>query len=250
MNDSPVRIALVGDYSPSVTAHRAIPIALKLTTEATGRPIDGVWCDSTHVSRWNEAEFAGYDGIWCVPASPYKSMDGALRAIRHARERKQPFLGTCGGFQYALIEFARNVLGMAEADHAESNPETRTPVISPLACELVEKSGAIQFKPGSRLADIYGASSATEQYHCRYGLNPGFEQRLRTSNLHVTGTDVENATRAVELRDHPFFIATLFQPERSSLKNERHPIIQAFVAACDAAASSASLARSISAAHP
>src|SRR5205809_607084 len=77
-----------------------------------------------------------FHGIWCVPGSPYRSMDGALRANRFARENGRPFLGTCGGFQHAIIESLRNVAGLKHADHAESNPDAKMPVIVRLACSL------------------------------------------------------------------------------------------------------------------
>ena len=110
--------------------------------------------------------------MWVVPASPYENMAGTLDAIRFARETKRPLLGTCGGFQHVLIEFARHVAGFATADHAETNPTADTLVVAPLACSLVEKTGAIRFAPGSLIHAAYGRSTAQEGYHCNYGLNP------------------------------------------------------------------------------
>src|SRR5690606_14919504 len=113
-----------------------------------------------------------FDALWCVPGSPYRSMDGALRAIRAARESGRPFLGTCAGFQHAVIEYARNVLGWADAEHAESAPEASRRVVTPLACSLVEERRRVRFAPRSRLANAYGETEAEEGYHCRFGLNP------------------------------------------------------------------------------
>jgi CTP synthase (UTP-ammonia lyase) len=169
-----------------------------------------------------------------VPASPYADMDAALAAIRMARESGRPFLGTCGGFQHALIEYVRNVLGLADADHAETNPEAERMVIAPLACSLVEKAGALRLCAGSRLREIYGADAAEEVYHCRYGLNPRYAGALfgnPATGLRVGATDDAGEVRAVELAGHPFFVATLFQPERSGLRGVAHPLITAFVAA-------------------
>jgi CTP synthase (UTP-ammonia lyase) len=95
---------------------------------------------------------AGFDGLWCVPASPYRSMDGALTAIRFARERSRPFLGTCGGFQHAVIEYARNVLGWPDAEHAETSPDAARPVINELECALVEATETVTLFPGTRIA--------------------------------------------------------------------------------------------------
>ena len=129
-------IALIGDRDDAVTAHRAIPKALALAAEATGVDLRPAWVATDGINA--DADLAGYDGFWCVPASPYRSMDGALRAIRFARTHDKPFLGTCGGFQHAVVEYARNVLGWADADHAETAPDAARAVIVPLACSLVE----------------------------------------------------------------------------------------------------------------
>jgi CTP synthase (UTP-ammonia lyase) len=163
-------------------------------------------------------------------------MGGALRAIRFARERGVPFLGTCGGFQHALIEYARNVLGMEGADHAESNPEAATHIITPLACSLVGAKGRIALAEGSRVRDIYGAGEAAEEYHCNFGFNPQYRTLLDVGALRVTGIDEGGDARVVELDGHPFFIATLFQPELSALSGGRHPLVAAYVraAACEA----------------
>jgi CTP synthase (UTP-ammonia lyase) len=94
----------------------------------------------------------GFDGLWCVPGSPYASMEGALNAIRQARESGLPFLGTCGGFQHALIEVARDLLGLADADHSESNPGGDVLLIDRLSCSLVGARGRLHVVAGSRLA--------------------------------------------------------------------------------------------------
>ena len=114
--------------------------------------------------------------------------------------------------------------------HAELDPEAADPVIAPLVCSLVEKSGEIRLEKGSRLAAIYGTDTATEEYHCRYGLNAVYGARLASGPLRVSGRDGDGDVRAVELDGHPFFMATLFQPERSALAARSHPLILAFVA--------------------
>src|SRR5262245_43178094 len=118
-----VRIALVGDYSPEVPAHIAIPRALALAAEVVECDVAPDWIATPELASGADDRLAAYHAVWCVPASPYASMDGALNAIRFARETGRPFLGTCGGCQHALIEYARGPLGLAGADHAESNPD-------------------------------------------------------------------------------------------------------------------------------
>jgi CTP synthase (UTP-ammonia lyase) len=226
-----IRIGLVGNYNPTVPAHQAIPIALRLAGQTLACDVEGIWLETETIQGDVAALLGDFTAIWCVPNSPYKSMDGALAAIRFARESGRPFLGTCGGFQHALIEYARNVLGLSEASHAESDPDANFALISPLSCSLVEKHGEIILEDQSRLREFYGASTVSEEYHCNYGLNPQFEQLFATTPLHICGRDTAGEVRVVELTDHPFFFATLFQPERSALRVQKHPLIRAYVQA-------------------
>src|SRR5205814_7503485 len=141
--------------------------------------------------------------VWVVPASPYVDTEAALAAIRFARENGIPFLGTCGGFQHALIEFARHALGRADAEHAETAPAAACPLIAPLACPLVEATGTIRLAPGSKLRRAYGTGEITEGYRCRFGLNPACEGLFAGSPLQVVGRDDGGEVRAVELDGHP-----------------------------------------------
>ena len=225
-----ILIGLVGDYDASVTAHQAIPIGLRLAGDASGVGVEWQWVPTEDVR--GAAQVSGFDGLWCVPATPYRNMEGALLAIRQARESRRPFLGTCGGFQHAVIEYARNVLGWADADHAETAPGAARPVIAPLACGLVEAAGTVRFFPDTRIAKAYATTESTEGYHCRYGLNPEFRSALVSGPLRATAEDSAGDVRAVELDGHPFFVATLFQPERAALQGRVPPLVKAFVQAC------------------
>jgi CTP synthase (UTP-ammonia lyase) len=158
-------------------------------------------------------------------------MEGALRVIRFAREKDRPFLGTCGGCQHAVLEFARNVLNISAAGHQESDPATSEPVITNLACSLIEASETLRPVKGTRFHEIYGADEIRETYHCSYGLNPDYIPRLVLGGLRVGVLGPNGEARAVELPTRRFFLATLFQPERSSLTGKRHALITAFVAA-------------------
>src|SRR5215472_8171454 len=168
---SQLRIALVGDYNSSVTAHQAIPIALDLASAELGVQVAFDWVATAKIKD-AASDLSSYQGVWCVPASPYENMQGALDAIRFARERQIPFLGTCGGFQHALIEYAQNVLGMTNIEHAETNPSAAQPLISPLSCSLVETEAEIILEPESLLYKSYGTARIREEYHCGYGPNP------------------------------------------------------------------------------
>ena len=224
-----VRIALVGDYNDTVPAHQAIPRALSLAADMLATNITFTWLPTKDIT--SSSVLVPFHAFWCVPASPYRSMDGALQAIEFARSQQRPFLGTCGGFQHAIIEYARNVLGWSDADHGETAPLAERAVIVPLACALVETTDRIRLRSNSRIARIYGCSEITEGYRCRYGLNEAFQASLVSGALQIGAEDDAGEIRAIELNDHPFFIATLFQPERKALVGQIPPLAAAFVQA-------------------
>lgn len=225
-----VRVGLVGDRSATVIAHQAIPVALEMAAQAIGADLQHEWLPTDRIDAGED--FDGFDGLWCVPGGPYRSMTGALTAIRHARESGTPLTASCAGFQHVVIEWARNVLGWVDADHSEVSPDASRAVISALSCGLLEGEGRVQFRSGSRLATAYGALEADEEYLCRFGLNLDFTATLLSGRLRATATDTLGEVRAVELVDHPFFVATLFQGERSALKGRLPPLTRAFVRAC------------------
>jgi CTP synthase (UTP-ammonia lyase) len=224
------RIALVGDYDENIVAHRAIPIALELAVNDLRADVSWEWLPTRELQPTAEARLEPYAAVWCVPGSPYRNTHGVIEAIRFARLQRRPFLGTCGGFQHALLEYAQAVWGI-DAMHAETNPEAEDPVIAPLVCSLVEVRGGLRLEPGSRLRAIYGRDSASEEYHCNYGLNPRYATRLQSGPLEIAARDDEGGVRAVELGEHPFFIGTLFQPERAAVREQTPPLVKAFVGA-------------------
>ena len=230
METRAIHIALIGDHDPQVTAHQAIPVALGMAAEHSGRDIQFQWLATDRINV--DTPLDDFDGFWCVPASPYRDMDGALRAIRFAREQQRPFLGTCGGFQHAVLEFARNVLGWKDAEHGETSPDATRALLTPLSCALVEAVDSIHLVEGSLIARAYETAEIREGYRCRYGVNPEFERELLTQQLHAVGHDSAGDLRAVELTDHPFFVATLFQPERAALKGLLPPLVKALIEAC------------------
>lgn len=228
---SNTRIALIGDYSSSLTAHITIPPALELAAKALNLDVEPVWIHTTKLTI-EEAirSLRRYEGIWCVPGPPYANMEGAISAISLARTEGVPFLGTCAGFQHALIEYFRNVIGVTNAAHAEVNPEAERPLISKLSCSLVEVTATVRLIPGSLTAGLYGIDRVEEGYRCNYGLNPEFAPLLHDrDDIRIEGTDDAGEIRIIRLQHHPFFLATLFQPQRSSLKGLIHPLIREFV---------------------
>lgn len=225
-----IQIGLIGDYKEEVKAHIAIPRALRLTADALGLQVDCDWIPTTALADAYESKLSAYQALWIVPASPYASMQGALNGIRYARENQIPALGTCGGFQHMILEFARDVMGLAEADHAEIHPESPMLLVTPLSCAFREHVHRFLLAPGSRTAAAYGASETIEQYGiCNYGLNPAFAAQVSQAGFRITGVDEDGETRIMELDGHPFFFGTLFQPERSAFKGIVHPLIREFV---------------------
>ncbi|ELQ08152.1 hypothetical protein A988_23864 [Pseudomonas syringae BRIP39023] len=225
-----IRIGLIGDFSADVAAHQAIPLALQRAAEVAQVPVGFEWLPTPRIG--SGAQLAEFDGLWCVPASPYRDMQGALTAIRFAREHRVPFLGTCGGFQHALLEYARHQLGWADAEHGETAPDAANVIIEPLSCSLVESVAAIQLQPDTLIAQAYGRLDIEERYHCRYGLRRELESALFGEHLKVSGRGLEGEVRCMELQGHPFYVATLFQPERAALQGQTPAVVAAFVRAC------------------
>ncbi|MCT2588805.1 hypothetical protein LHJ74_02430 [Streptomyces sp. N2-109] len=225
------RIALVGDRSPHVRSHMRVPGLLDALRERDGLDLDAYWIPTEEAT--DVTALAAFDAVWVLPGSPYRSEAGALAAIRTAREHRIPFLGTCAGFQHVLLEYARNVCGLATVEHAENTPDTpaKDAVVVPLACSLVGHEGTIELAAGSRAERLIGAEQSVERYHCNYGANPYHVDFLRARGMRFTGTDAEGEVRVAELPGHPFFLATLFQPELADDGSRPHPLIRGLAAA-------------------
>lgn len=237
MTQHTARIALVGDRSANVRAHARIPglIDALLTRESIA--LDPYWIATPDAA---DSDLTGFDAIWLAPGSPYASPEGALRAVRTAREHAIPFLGTCGGFQYALLEYARDLCGLSEVENAEVHPEAKQQLIVPLECSLMGHEEAVMIVPGSMAARISGPGRRAERYHCAFGLNAEYLEALTVGGLRFTGFDDSGNVRIMELPGHPFFMGTLFQPELQGDGTQPHPIIAALgTAAAHHAAASA-----------
>jgi CTP synthase (UTP-ammonia lyase) len=226
-------LAIVADFDSTSRSHTATNDAIAHSADALGLAVEPRWIDTAELARPDGLKsLADCSGFWIGPGSPYKSLEGALSAIRRAREQEVPLLGTCGGFQHLILEYARNVLGFREAEHEESAPEASQLFISRLACSLVGRTMSINLESGSMLARIYGRTSVQEEYLCNFGVNPDYVDTLRASGLQVVGSDAEGMVRAVELPGHPFFVGTLFLPQHRSTRSSPHPLVSAFIKAC------------------
>ncbi|HZF92950.1 CTP synthase C-terminal region-related (seleno)protein [Streptomyces sp.] len=243
------RVALVGDRTPNVVSHARVPRLLDALATRDRLVLDPYWIPSEDAEA--DGAVRGFDAVWVVPGSPYRSEAGVLAAIRTAREEGIPFLGTCGGFQHALLEFARAVCGLTRVAHAENDPDADDFLIEPLACSLAGHEAAVRLEPGSLVHSLLGVERTVERYSCRYGPSRHLDT-LRGHGLRFSGHDENGAVRIAELPGHPFFVATLFQPELSGDGSRPHPVIRALAraAAEHAAAREARSARLPPAAQP
>ncbi|MEU9034267.1 hypothetical protein AB0D45_05050 [Streptomyces sp. NPDC048352] len=231
------RIALVGDRSPHVESHTRIPLLLEALAARDGLVLDGYWIPTAGAEAEAAAgTLSGFDAVWVLPGSPYASEAGALAAIRVAREEGIPFLGTCGGFQHALLEYARGVCALPDAAHAENDPGADDPLIAPLACSLAGHEAVVRAEPGSLAESALGADRSTERYHCHYGPVARHLPTLAAHGLRLSGHDEDGRVRMAELPGHPFFLATLFQPELAGDGSRPHPVIRALAVAAVARA--------------
>jgi CTP synthase (UTP-ammonia lyase) len=237
-----VRIGILGDLDPASRGHKAINDALQHAAAKLKTKVDGQWIPTSSIlSPDAKKMLESFDGIWAAPGSPYKSFDGMLKGIEFARTRDWPFLGTCGGFQYAFIECARNVLGIKDADSAENNSASKNIIIYPVACAVPDRkkdapklSGMvpeIRLRPGSYLQSFYGQDTATEEFFCNFEVNPDFEWAAMEAGFPVVARGAQGEIRAIESPTHRFYIATLFQPQLTSKPKNPHPLVLAFVQA-------------------
>lgn len=215
-------IAVVGDRDTSYLTHRELDAAIaRLPTWAEAR-----WVATDKLS------LDGVDGVWLAPGTPYRDDAAVYDAIRHAREGGLPFLGTCGGFQYALVELARNVAGIEYAEHAETDPGASDPVVGLLGCSLVSARRTVTPVGGTRLAETCGSDPFDGFHWCNYGLSDAWRPALERAGLVVNAHAEDAGVEGFELPGHPFYVATLFQPQVGAANGAPlHPLIRAFCAA-------------------
>jgi CTP synthase (UTP-ammonia lyase) len=239
-----VRIGILGDFNADFRSHHATNDALKHAARKLKMEVQGEWIPTPSLDN-PEAEktLETFDGLWGAPGSPCKSFDGMLKGIEFARRRDWPYLGTCAGFQYAFIEFARNVLHIADADSAENNSGSKNVIIYPVACAVPDRNGntpklsgpvpEIRLRPGSYLQTYYGKDKevVTEEFFCNFEINPEFEWTTMEAGFPVVARGPQGEIRAIESPTHRFYLATLFQPQLSSTEKNPHPLVLAFVRA-------------------
>lgn len=237
-----VNIAMVGKYVQLRDAYLSVIEALKHGRFAHQVQVRIHWVDAERLT--NETApllLKGIDGIVVPGGFGYRGIEGKIAAIKYARENGVPFLGLCLGLQCAVIEFARNVCGLTEANSAEFDEKTSHPVIALMDEQrrVVQKGGTMRLgaypcflKPETKIAEIYKKHLVYERHRHRYEVNPRYHEILERHGMVLGGISPDGKlVEAIELPDHPFFVATQFHPEFKSRPNRPHPLFSAFIEA-------------------
>jgi len=237
-----VRIGLIGKYIELKDSYKSIAESFIHAGVVNETKVEIEWIHSEEISDDNVREkFKGLSGILVAPGFGNRGIEGKIAAIRYARENGLPFFGICLGMQCAVIEFARNVLGMQNAHSTEMNPDTPYPVI-----DLLEGQKKVTNKGGTmrlgaypcRLAEnsnahhIYGKTTIYERHRHRFEFNNEYLQQFESHGMIATGINPEGGlVEIVEVRDHPWFVGVQFHPEYKSTVESPQPLFVSFVKA-------------------
>ena len=242
-----VKIGLVGKYVELHDSYISVNEALKHGGIATHSAVDIHWIDSGTLEGDDvdlDAILGDMDGILVPGGFGSRGIEGKINACRYARTHGVPYLGICLGMQIAIIEFARDVLGMADANSAEIDPSTTHPVIDilPEQKDVTDMGGTMRLgqypctlNPESKAYSLYGASMIYERHRHRYEVNNDYRPDLLNGGMIFAGTSPDNhIVEMVEIPDHPWFVAGQFHPEFKSRPNRPHPLFRGFVTAAAA----------------
>jgi CTP synthase len=238
-----LEVALVGKYIELPDAYLSVTEAIRHAGWANERSIVIRWVDSEALTADNTAErLAGVAGVVVPGGFGHRGIEGKVLAARYAREHKVPYLGLCLGLQCGVIEFARDVAGAPGANSTEFDLFTDHPVIDfmPDQRELEEKGGTMRLglypaklTPGSRAAEAYGTEVIYERHRHRFEVNNQYRQQLEAAGMLLSGQSPDGRlVEIVELKDHPWFVASQFHPEFKSRPDRPHPLFDGFVRAC------------------
>ena len=237
-----VTIALVGKYVQLHDAYLSVNEALKHAGYAKGTSIDLKWIDSETVTEDNCAEvFAGVDGILVPGGFGNRGIEGKIAAVRYARENAIPYLGLCLGMQVAVIEFARHVAKLEDANSREFDEYAPYRVIDfmPGQNDEIDKGGTLRLgaypcviAPGTTMEKCYGRTEISERHRHRYEFNNDYREQLQAAGLVISGVSPDGRlVETVEVPGHPFFVGVQFHPEFKSRPNRPHPLFLGFVSA-------------------
>ena len=237
-----VEVALVGKYTELPDAYKSINESFIHAGAMNHAKVKVKYIPAEQITAENAAEMlAGVSGVFVAPGSGLRGFEGKVAAVRYARENNVPFFGVGLGMQASIIEFARNVLGMADAHSRELDPQTKSPVIDLMEEQkkVTEKGGtmrlggyACSLKSDSKAAQAYASDSIVERHRHRYEFNGAYLQQFEDSGMVATGVNPETGlVEVLELKNHPWFVAVMFNPEYKSTVSTPAPLFVAFVAA-------------------
>lgn len=237
-----VRVALIGKYVELPDAYKSIVEALLHAAGWQGVQVEIWWIHSGDLTDDNvERRLKGADGILVAPGFGTRAIEGKLAALRYARERQIPTFGICLGMQMMVVEFARHVLGWAEAHSVEMNPDTPYPVITLMSEQqgLVQLGGTMRLgaypcdlRKGTLAYRLYQKARIYERHRHRYELNPAYQSALEEAGLVISGVYTEkNLAEIIELSGHPFYVGVQFHPEFQSRVEVPHPLFTGFIRA-------------------
>ena len=238
-----VEVALVGKYTELPDAYKSINESFIHAGAANHCKVKVHYVAAEGITADNVAEqLGGVSGIFVAPGSGVRGFEGKLEAVRYARENNVPFFGVCLGMESAVIEFARNVLGLKDAQSREMDPKTKNPVVDIMEEQkkVTLKGGTIMrlggyactLKSGSKVAQAYGKESIVERHRHRYEFNSNYLEQFEQAGMMAVGTNPETGlVEAIELANHPWFVGTLFNPEYHSTVATPAPLFVSFVAA-------------------
>ncbi|MDF2565786.1 MAG: hypothetical protein K0Q53_2190 [Massilibacillus sp.] len=168
-----IKIGIIGDFESGRQSHEATNEALNHCADYLGICLESQWLPTESLEKDIDKSVTYFDGLWCAPGE-YKSIQGALNAIQFARENDYPFIGTCAGFQHTVLEYARNKLGLHDAQHTEYDPNASNLIITALSC-LIGKTGKIFINKNSKVYKFYNKTEIEERFSCNFGLTPIIE---------------------------------------------------------------------------
>lgn len=237
-----VKIALVGKYITLHDAYISVVEALKHGGVANSAEVDIKWVDSETVTDENAAEIlSDVSGILVPGGFGDRGIEGKISAIRYAREHKIPFLGLCLGMQLSIVEFSRNVIGYNDAHSVELRPDTQHPVIHLMPDQegINDIGGTLRLgsypcilDENSKAYEVYGKKEISERHRHRYEVNNDYRKVLVENGMTLSGISPDGRiVEMIELKDHPWFLATQAHPELKSRPNRPHPLFKGFVEA-------------------
>ena len=237
-----VEVALVGKYTELPDAYKSINESFIHAGAMNHAKVKVHYVPAEHVTDENAAELlGGVSGIFVAPGSGVRGFEGKVAAVRYARENNVPFFGVGLGMQASIIEFARDVLGMQDAQSRELDPQTKSPIIDLMEEQkkATEKGSTMRLggytcslKAGSKAAKAYGSESVVERHRHRYEFNNAFLSQFEAAGMEATGVNPETGlVEVLELKQHPWFVAVQYNPEYKSTVSTPAPLFVAFVAA-------------------